>query len=80
MGFKFDDYLIQIKKTEEDLRSEWRADAEKRAKLQLVIHTISDKENIKPTKKNFIGIVLYTGNVIGSFGDGMWAVPISCLY
>lgn len=51
MGFKFDDYLIQIKKTEEDLRKEWRADAEKRAKLQLVIHTISDKENLKPTEE-----------------------------
>lgn len=38
------------------------------------------KENIKSTKKKFIGIVLYTGKHISSFGDGMWAVPISCLY
>jgi FKBP-type peptidyl-prolyl cis-trans isomerase (trigger factor) len=51
MGFKFDDYLIQIKKTEEELRNEWRADAEKRAKLQMIIHTISDKENLKPTEE-----------------------------
>ncbi|MES2930858.1 MAG: trigger factor [Patescibacteria group bacterium] len=49
MGFKFDDYLIQIKKTEEELRNEWRPDAEKRAKLQMIIHTISDKEKLKPT-------------------------------
>jgi trigger factor len=50
-GFKFDEYLIQIKKTEEDLRKEWRADAEKRAKLQVIIQNISDKENLKPTEE-----------------------------
>lgn len=38
------------------------------------------KENLTPKGKKFTGIVLYTGNHIGSFGDGMWAVPISCLY
>ncbi len=47
MGFEFKDYLTQIGKTEQDLRSEWRADAEKRAKLQMIIHTISEKENLK---------------------------------
>jgi trigger factor len=49
MGFKFDEYLIQVG-TEEELRNEWRADAEKRAKLQMIIHTIADKESIKPTE------------------------------
>jgi|SRR3990167_5842902 len=38
------------------------------------------QENISPSKKNFTGIVLYTGNHVGSMGDNMWAVPISCLY
>ncbi len=51
MGFKFDEYLIQVGKTEEELRNEWRADAEKRAKLQMIIHTIADKESIKPTEE-----------------------------
>ncbi len=50
-GFKFDEYLVQITKTEEDLRNEWRADAEKRAKLQLIINAISKKENLKPTEE-----------------------------
>lgn len=50
-GLKFEDYLIQIKKTEEDLRKEWRADAEKRAKLAVIIHTISEKENLKPSEE-----------------------------
>ena len=49
VGFKFEDYLKQINKTEADLRNEWRADAEKRAKLQMIIHTISKEENLKPT-------------------------------
>ena len=51
IGFKVEDYLKQINKTEADLRGEWRADAEKRAKLQMIIHTISEKENLKPTEE-----------------------------
>lgn len=51
MGFKFDEYLIQVGKTEAELRNEWRPDAEKRAKLQMIIHTIADKEGIKPTEE-----------------------------
>lgn len=50
-GFKFEDYLKQIGKTEEDLKKEWRDDAEKRAKLQMIIHTINEKENLKPTEE-----------------------------
>jgi trigger factor len=50
-GLKFEDYLAQIKKTEEDLRKEWRTDAEKRAKLAVIIHTISEKENLKPSEE-----------------------------
>lgn len=49
VGFKFEDYLKQIGKTIEDLRKEFHNDAEKRAKLQMIIHSISDKENLKPT-------------------------------
>jgi len=50
-GFKFEDYLKQINKTEIDLRNEWRTDAEKRAKLQMVIHTICEKEKLEPTEE-----------------------------
>jgi trigger factor len=49
-GLKIEDYLKQINKTEQDLRNEWRPDAEKRAKLQMIIHNISEKENLKPTE------------------------------
>jgi trigger factor len=51
VGFKFEDYLKQINKTESDLRIEWREEAEKRAKLQMIIHTISERENLKPTEE-----------------------------
>jgi len=50
-GFKYEDYLKQLKKTEEDLKKEWRSDAEKRAKLQMIIQKISEVENLKPTKE-----------------------------
>jgi len=49
-GLKMEDYLKQINKTEADLRGEWKADAEKRAKLQIIIHTISEKEKLAPTE------------------------------
>ncbi|KKP61547.1 MAG: Trigger factor, partial [Candidatus Nomurabacteria bacterium GW2011_GWE2_34_25] len=58
IGFKVEDYLKQINKTEADLRGEWRADAEKRAKLQMIIHTISEKENLKPTEEEIEADVL----------------------
>jgi len=51
VGFKFEDYLKQINKTEEDLRKEWRDEAEKRAKLQMIIMKIEEKENLKPTEE-----------------------------
>lgn len=50
-GLKVEDYLKQIGKTEEDLRKEWRSEAEKRAKLQMIIHTISKEENLAPTEE-----------------------------
>ena len=53
-GLKMEDYLKQINKTDADLRKEWRADAEKRAKLQMIIHTISEKENLKPTEEEIV--------------------------
>lgn len=50
-GLKFEDYIKQINKTEEDLRNEWKPDAEKRAKLQMIIHSISEKEKLIPTEE-----------------------------
>ena len=50
MGLKYDDYLKNLNKTEADLQSEWQKDAEKRAKLQLVVGEIAKAENLHADK------------------------------
>ncbi len=47
-GMKFDDYLKMINKTIEELRTEWTPNATKRAKIQLIVDTLSEKLDIKP--------------------------------
>ncbi len=47
MGMKQEDYLQKIKKTQEELRSEWRKNAEKRATFELIIPKIAKTENIQ---------------------------------
>jgi trigger factor len=47
-NLKMDDYLAHIKKTRDDLKTEWTPSAEKRAKLQLILNEIAKKEAIKP--------------------------------
>lgn len=51
MGLKVEDYLKHLKKTPEDLRNEWLPDAEKRAKLNLILAEISKQENLKPDQE-----------------------------
>lgn len=46
MGGKFEEYLTYIKKTESDLRTEWRPDAEKRAKIQIILNQIAAEKKI----------------------------------
>jgi len=46
MGLKFEDYLKHLNKTVEDLRKEFRVDAEKKAKLGIVLNKISEVEKI----------------------------------
>jgi len=50
-NLKMDDYLAHIKKTKEDLKSEWKPAAEKRAKLQLVLNAIAEKEDVPVDEK-----------------------------
>ncbi len=47
-GLQFPEYLSKIKKTEEEIRSEWRENAKKRAQTQLVLNEIASKESITP--------------------------------
>lgn len=51
MGLKFDDYLKHLKKSADELKKEWRADAIKRVKLDLAIVHIAKEEKITADKK-----------------------------
>jgi trigger factor len=48
-GVAFEKFLLQARKTEEELRAEWRPLAERRAKSLLVLDAIARKEGIKVT-------------------------------
>jgi FKBP-type peptidyl-prolyl cis-trans isomerase (trigger factor) len=48
MGLKTDEYLKNNNKTIEGLRAEWRSEAEKRGKSQLVLNKIAVNEKIYP--------------------------------
>ncbi|MBX4198163.1 hypothetical protein KW782_02390 [Candidatus Parcubacteria bacterium] len=50
VGLKIEDYLKHIKKTPEDLVKEWKPDAEKRAKLNIILEEIAKTEKIEPEK------------------------------
>ena len=50
-GVKYEDYLKQIGKTEEELRKEFRDQATKRAKLQLTLNKIAAEEKVEADKE-----------------------------
>ena len=50
-GVKYEDYLKQISKTEEQLRVEFREQAAKRAKLQLTLNKLAADEKVEPDKE-----------------------------
>ncbi len=50
-GMKPEDYLASIKKTEDDLRKEWNGEAEKRAKMNVILAEIAIKEKLEPNKE-----------------------------
>ncbi|MCX6703382.1 MAG: trigger factor [Candidatus Zambryskibacteria bacterium] len=50
-NIKFEDYLAHIKKTESDLKTEWKDTAIKRAKSQIILNTVARDEGIKPEEE-----------------------------
>ena len=48
-GAKWEDYLVHVNKKEEDLKLEWRDNANKRVISQLVLNDIARKENLYPS-------------------------------
>jgi FKBP-type peptidyl-prolyl cis-trans isomerase (trigger factor) len=51
MGLSMSDYLSKIDKDIATLRTEWRAEAKKRAQLQLILNAIADKESVTLDEK-----------------------------
>lgn len=49
-GIEFPEYLEKIGKKEDDLRTDWRESAEKKAAMQLILNKIAAEEDIRPDK------------------------------
>lgn len=52
MKMNFEEYLTAIKKTEDELKVEWKDDATKRAKMNVILPQIAAAESIKPEAKD----------------------------
>lgn len=50
-GGTWEDYLTHSKKTEEQLKADWRQDAEKRALSQILLHKIAQVEKLTATEE-----------------------------
>ena len=50
-GLKFEDYLVQVKKSEEDLKKDLKESSEKKAKIQLIFNKIAETEKLEPNKE-----------------------------
>ncbi len=46
MGLQFDKYLEHLKKTTEEIKNEWRPQAEKNVKIGLILSKIAEKEKV----------------------------------
>lgn len=53
-GSKWEEYLEHVKKTEEEIKKDWREVAEKRTKSQLILNEIAKKEKIEVSKDEVI--------------------------
>lgn len=51
MGLNIEGYLKHVNKTIEQLRADWTADAEKRAKTQLILNQIGVNEKLEPNEE-----------------------------
>jgi trigger factor len=49
-GGTWEEYLTQSKKTEDEIKNDWKKDAEKRAMSQLVLHKIGEAEKLQATE------------------------------
>jgi trigger factor len=59
-GLTFEQFLLQARKTEDELRKEWRPAAERRAKAMLVLDEIAKKENVTVSSNELAAQVAMT--------------------
>jgi trigger factor len=59
-GLSFEQFLLQARKTEDEIRQEWRPAAEKRAKAMLVLDAIAKKEGVTVTSNELAAQVAMT--------------------
>ena len=59
-GITFEQFLLQARKTEDEIRTEWKPVAEKRAKSILVLDAIAKKEGINVTSNELAAQVAMT--------------------
>ena len=52
MGMKWDEYLANIKKTVAELRTDWRTEADTRARVALTLREIAARESIEPPEED----------------------------
>lgn len=65
-GISYEDYLKHIKKTEDDLKTEWKDTAVKRAKSQVILNTIAKDEGIIPKEEE---VKKEMENILASYKD-----------
>ena len=58
-GIRIDDYLKMIGKTRDELRDEYRAEAERRVKIQLVMEQIQKEAEIKAEQEDIDAVRAY---------------------
>lgn len=66
MNIPMDEYFKRINKTAEEVRAEWRPEAEKRAKIQLIINKIALKEKLEPAAED---IKKETAHLLAQYKD-----------
>jgi FKBP-type peptidyl-prolyl cis-trans isomerase (trigger factor) len=54
MGQTIEGYLVQMKKTREELVASWKEPAEKRVKVRLILSDIARTESIEPSEENVL--------------------------
>ncbi|MEK7582588.1 MAG: trigger factor [Patescibacteria group bacterium] len=68
-GMELGMYLAHLGKTQDDLRKEWRPEAERQAKIAFIIHRISRDKDIVPTEEEITAALSETVQALAARGQ-----------